>query len=103
VLRLSVDLNVEQVLRECERRGLVVRSARPLGGCSGGRHWHLAVPGRAGTLELDECRGQVWVKVHPLRDGGWASALAAEFHALPLRDGGWASALAAEFHALPRP
>jgi hypothetical protein len=83
MLELSVDLNAEQVLQECARRGLVVRSERELGGCNGGRHWHLRIPGRAGTLELNECRGQVSVKVHPRRDGGWAGALAAEFHAMP--------------------
>jgi hypothetical protein len=27
---------------------------------------------------LNEWQGHVWVKVHPLRDGGWASALAHE-------------------------
>jgi hypothetical protein len=83
VLELSVDLSAEQVLQECERRGLVVRSERELGSCDGGRHWHLGVPGRAGTLELSDCRGRVWVKVHPRRDGGWARTLAAEFHAMP--------------------
>jgi hypothetical protein len=81
VLELMVTLGAEQVLGECERRGLEVRSERALGSCAGGRHWHLHVPGRAGTLELSECRGRVWVKVHPMRDGGWASALAAELHA----------------------
>jgi hypothetical protein len=83
MLELSVDLSVEQILEECARRGLVVRSERELGGCNGGRHWHLRIPDRAGTLELNECRGQVSVKVHPRRDGGWAGALAAEFHAMP--------------------
>ncbi|HYW25137.1 MAG TPA: hypothetical protein VE953_13300 [Terriglobales bacterium] len=83
MLRLSVEMSAERFLEECGRRGLVVRSERPLGGCQGGRHWHLGIPGRAGTLELDECQGQVWVKVHPLRDGGWAGALATEFHSVP--------------------
>lgn len=81
MLRLSVDITAAQVLRECERRGLAVRSERGLGGCEGGRHWHLHIPGRPGTLELDDCRGQVSVKVQPKRDGGWANALAAELHA----------------------
>lgn len=80
VLELSVDLDAEQVLHECERRGLVIRSERELGGCKGGRHWHLHIPGRAGTLEMNECRGRVSLKVHPRRDGGWASTLAAELH-----------------------
>ncbi len=81
VLELTVNLSAEDVLRECERRGLVVGSERPLGSCrGGGRHWHLRIPGRPGTLELSDCRGRVSLKVHPRRDGGWASALAAELH-----------------------
>lgn len=87
VLQLSVNLDAARVLEECERRGLVVRSERGLGGCQGGRHWHLHIPGRAGTLEMNDCRGQVSVKVHPRRDGGWASALAAELHALSDQQG----------------
>jgi hypothetical protein len=83
MLELSVDLSADEVLQECERRGLVVRSERALGSCQGGRHWHLHIPGRPGTLELNECRGQVSVKVHPRRDGGWASTLAADLHAMP--------------------
>jgi hypothetical protein len=27
---------------------------------------------------LSESRDRVWLKVHPLRDGGWAAALARE-------------------------
>ena len=85
MLELTVDLGAEQVLDECARRGLQVGIDRGLGSCEGGRHWHLRIPGRAGTLELSECRERVWVKVHPRRDGGWASALAAELHAMSVR------------------
>jgi hypothetical protein len=81
-LELSVDLSAERVLQECERLGLVVRIESDLGGCRGGRHWHLRIPGRPGTLEVNECRARVSVKVHPRRDGGWASMLAHEFHAM---------------------
>ncbi|HEY7199544.1 MAG TPA: hypothetical protein VIC57_04995 [Candidatus Dormibacteraeota bacterium] len=80
MLELAVDRSAERILQECEVRGLVIRSERGLGGCEGGRHWHLGFPGRTGTLELSDCRGRVWVKVHPRRDGGWARALAAELH-----------------------
>jgi hypothetical protein len=83
MLELSVDLSAEQVLQECERRGLVIRTVRDLGGCKGGRHWHLGIPGRPGTLELNECGGRVSAKVHPRRDGGWASKLATDLHAIP--------------------
>jgi hypothetical protein len=78
MLELDLDLTAEQALHECRRRGLVVRSERELAGRAGSRHWHLGIPGRRGTLELNAWENRVWVKVHPLRDGGWASALAHE-------------------------
>jgi hypothetical protein len=81
MLELDLTLTAEQALEECRKRGLVVRSERELAGCPGSRHWHLGIPGRAGTLELSEWENRVWVKVHPLRDGGWARALAHELAA----------------------
>jgi hypothetical protein len=78
MLELDLVLTAEQALDECRRRGLVVRSERHLAGRSGSRHWHLRAPGRAGTIELSEWKNRVWVKVHPLRDGGWATGLAHE-------------------------
>jgi hypothetical protein len=33
-------------------------------------------------LELNDWEGRVWVKVHPLRDGGWATELARELSTL---------------------
>ena len=78
MIELDVQLLAKQVLDECTKRGLVVRSERELAGRHGSHHWHLAMPGRAGTLELSESDGKVWLKVHPLRDGGWASAMARE-------------------------
>lgn len=85
MLELDLDVTAEQALHECRRRGLVVRSERELAGRAGSRHWHLGMPGRRGTLELNEWEKRVWVKVHPLRDGGWASGLAHELTAR--RDG----------------
>ncbi len=76
MLELDVDLTASELLAECKRRGLVARSERRLAGSSGGRHWHLYRPGRSGTLELSESADRVWLKVHPLRDGGWASSMA---------------------------
>jgi hypothetical protein len=49
-----------------------------LAGRAGSHHWHLGLAHRAGTLELNEWQKRVWVKVHPRRDGGWATALAHE-------------------------
>jgi hypothetical protein len=78
MLELPLRLTAPQALDECHRRGLVVRSERELAGRTGSHHWHLHAPGRPGTLELSESQNRVWVKVHPLRDGGWATALANE-------------------------
>ena len=81
MLELNLTLTAGQVLDECRRRGLVVRSERELAGRADSYHWHLRMSGRPGTLELNEWQGRVWVKVHPLRDGGWAGALAHELSA----------------------
>ena len=78
MLELDLNLTADQVLAECQRRGLVIESERQLAGRPGSKHWHLRIPGRAGTLELNEWQGRVWVKVHPLREGDWAPELARE-------------------------
>jgi hypothetical protein len=83
VLELPLTLTSEQALAECRRRGLVVAGERELARRPGSRHWHLRIPDRAGTLELTECEGAVWVKVHPLREGDWAAQLARELAELP--------------------
>lgn len=78
MLELPLTLTSERALAECQRRGLVVASKRELAGRPGSSHWHLRIPGRTGTLELNEWQGNVWVKVHPLREGEWATDLARE-------------------------
>lgn len=78
VLEFDLNVTAREALDECFRRGLVVRSERELAGRTGSRHWHLGFPDRTGTLELNEWQRPVWVKVHPRRDGGWATALAHE-------------------------
>jgi hypothetical protein len=83
VLELDLKVTADRALAECGERGLVVQSERAPDARAGGHHWHLRIPGRAGTLELNEWEDRVWVKVHPLRDGGWATALAHELTALP--------------------
>ena len=82
MLEIDLRLSAEQALEECRRRGLVVRAERGLAGRAGSRHWHLGIQGQPGTLELSEWRDRVWVKVHPLRDGGWAESLAHELAGL---------------------
>jgi hypothetical protein len=81
MLELDLKLTAPQVLDECRRRGIVTRSERELAGRTSSHQWHLRMPGRPGTLELNEWQNRVWVKVHPLRDGGWATALAHELAA----------------------
>ena len=81
MLELTLKMTAGQALDECRRRGLVVRSERELAGRIGSHHWHIGMPERPGTLELSEWQNQVWVKVHPLGDGGWASAFAYELAA----------------------
>jgi hypothetical protein len=83
VLELDLALTAEQALAECGRRGLVVTSRRELAGRTGSSHWHLRIPGRTGTLELNEWQGRTWVKVHPLREGEWAIELAHRLADLP--------------------
>jgi len=78
MLEPDLWLSASEVREECRRGGLVVRSARELAGRTGSRHWHLGIAGRPGTLELNEWENRVWGKVHPLRDGGWATAVARE-------------------------
>jgi hypothetical protein len=78
VLELDLNITADEALAECRQRGLVVRSEHELAGRAGSHHWHLGFPGRTGTLELSEWQSRVWVKVHPRRDGGWATAVAHE-------------------------
>jgi hypothetical protein len=81
MLELDLTLTAAEALEACRLRNIVVRSERELAGRSGSHHWHLRMAGRPGTLELSEWRRRVWVKVHPLRDGGWATAVAHELAA----------------------
>jgi hypothetical protein len=83
MLELDLNLTTEQALAECQRRGLIIQSERELAGRAGSKHWHMRIPGRAGTLELNEWQGRVWVKVHPRREGGWARELARDLSKLP--------------------
>jgi hypothetical protein len=64
------------VLGECLQRGLAIRSKRELGGKPGSLHYHLAFPGRPGTLELSELEGKTWFSVNERRDCGWVSEFA---------------------------
>ncbi|MGH7643214.1 MAG: hypothetical protein ACRENX_09425 [Candidatus Dormibacteria bacterium] len=73
--------SVERALGECLRQGLAVRSERELAGKPGSHHYHLALPGRRGTLELNEWQGRVWFSVNERRDCGWVTEFAREIAA----------------------
>jgi hypothetical protein len=79
---VSVTASLEQVLAECQRHGLVIRSQRELSGRPGCLHYHLGRSDRPGTLELNAWQDQVWFSIHENRDCGWASALARRIAAL---------------------
>src|SRR5580658_5852394 len=76
VIEVPVPASVEQALGGCLRQGLEIRSDRELAGRPGSRHYHLAFPGKPGTLELSEWRGAVWFSVNERRDCGWVSDFA---------------------------
>ena len=77
-MEVETPLTAAEVLERCRARGLDVRSETTLAGRPGSRHWHIGHPDRPGTLEVTEWHGRVSLKVASNRDGGWASATAAE-------------------------
>ena len=78
MLEITVARSAAQVLKECAKRGLVVKLDTVVMKKPGGRHWHLGFAGRPGVLELTDAPTGVTLKVATNRDGGWASALALE-------------------------
>ena len=76
MIEVPVRASAERTLAECLRQGLEVRSERELAGRPGSRHYHLAFPGKPGTLELSEWHGEVWFSVNERRDCGWVSDFA---------------------------
>ncbi len=76
VVNLHIQAQPEHVLACCERRGLTVRGESWLKGRRGSRHWHVGLPGRAGTLEVTAAGEAAELKVAANRDAGWAAALA---------------------------
>jgi hypothetical protein len=77
VFEATVPRAAEAVLKECRRRGLVVKNELRVKKPMGARHWHVGMPGATGLVELTELRGgQTSIKVASNRDGGWATAFA---------------------------
>lgn len=64
VLQLDLNVKADQALAKCRECGLVVQSDGALAARPASHHCHLRIPG-------------------PMRDGGWATALAHDLPALP--------------------
>jgi hypothetical protein len=76
VREIPVSASIDKTLSECLLRGLRIRSSRELAGKPGSHHYHLAIPGRPGTLELSEHGEEVWFSVNERRDCGWVTSTA---------------------------
>lgn len=78
MFEVTVNRSAVEVLRECKRRGLIVKLDTVVMKKPGGRHWHLGFPDQPGVLELTDAPGAISLKVASNRDGGWATAMAKE-------------------------
>ncbi len=78
MFEVIVKRTAADILRECKRRGLIVKLDTAVMKKPGGRHWHLGFPNQPGVLELTDAPGAVSLKVASNRDGGWATAMAKE-------------------------
>ena len=79
VKQVEVDTLAAQIqsgVQHCNGPPFVFRGRAEDHSAGGPSSWH-SLPWRSGTL--NEWQERVWVKVHPLRDGGWATDIA---HAL---------------------
>jgi hypothetical protein len=77
--QVEVDTLAAQIhsgVQHCNGAPFVFRGRAEDHSAGGPSSWH-SLPWRSGTL--NEWQDRVWVKVHPLRDGGWATDIA---HAL---------------------
>jgi hypothetical protein len=77
VFEVTVPSTANEIIRECRRRGLVVK-LETFERKRSGRHWHLGFEGQPGVLEITDLGGETALKVASNRDGGWATALARE-------------------------
>ena len=77
MFEVTVARTAEAVLKECQRRGLVVKldtfERKRMA-----RHWHLGFEKQPGVLEVTDLGDAVLLKVASNRDGGWATAFARE-------------------------
>jgi hypothetical protein len=73
---VTVARTADEILGECQRRGLVIKLDTVVKTPPGGRHWHLGFQGLPGVLEVTDTGVEVSLKVAANRDGGWATAFA---------------------------
>jgi len=86
VLEVSVKLSAGSLLRELQRRGLVVK-LDTFEKKRNARHWHLGFDKQPGVLEITDLGETCVLKVAANRDGGWATALVRELAKSPRRKG----------------
>jgi hypothetical protein len=77
MLELTVTRSASQLIKELQRRGLVIK-LDTLEKRRQARHWHLGFEKQPGALEITDLGDRCILKVASNRDGGWASALAQE-------------------------
>ena len=80
MLELTVNQTADSLLRELERRGLVVK-LETVEAKRDARHWHVGFPKQPGVLEITDLGDRCELKVGAKRDGGWATDLAHELAA----------------------
>ena len=78
MFEVTINRTAREILRECKRRGLVVKLDTFVKTKPGGRHWHLGFEKQPGVLEITDLGEETVLKVASKRDGGWATALARE-------------------------
>jgi hypothetical protein len=77
LFQLNVKQSARSLLRELDRRGLVVKM-ETVDAKRNARHWHVGFDKRPGVLEITDLGDTCELKVAANRDGGWATALARE-------------------------
>ena len=77
MLKVTVHRTADELIRDLERRGLVVKM-ETVDRTLDARHWHLGYNRKPGVLEVTDLGAECELKVASNRDGGWADALALE-------------------------
>jgi hypothetical protein len=63
MVNLRLEADPDEVIASCERRGLAVRGESFLKSRGGGKHWHVGLPGRSGTIEITRAADGAELKV----------------------------------------